>query len=177
MKQILIAMLLLTIVFPAKVGLSQQKFKVEPDSKIQIDSTESVLPDSPRTSSTAESGKVAWQAILSGGSLSASAGLKSRDALGQIAVGAATTQDYNIYQGFLQGFLLVESCRPGDANGDGMVDVDDAVYLLSYIFALGPEPPDFCCADVNGDGETNIDDVVFLVMYSFAGGPEPRRSC
>jgi hypothetical protein len=29
----------------------------------------------------------------------------------------------------------------GDANGDGTVNVADAVYLINYIFKGGPPPP------------------------------------
>ena len=31
-------------------------------------------------------------------------------------------------------------CMPGDANGDGAIDISDAVYLIGYIFGGGPTP-------------------------------------
>ncbi len=38
----------------------------------------------------------------------------------------------------------------GDANADGIVDIDDVVYLINYIFAAGPPP-----GDPDGDGIPN----------------------
>ncbi len=43
------------------------------------------------------------------------------------------------------------SCSTGDVNGDGTVDISDAIYLLSYLFASGPDPAPFdpaCCQPV-----------------------------
>ena len=55
--------------------------------------------------------------------------------------------------GFLSGVLVVsyslsssaapESCETGDVNGDGQVDMSDAVSLLGFLF-LGDEPPSIC---------------------------------
>jgi hypothetical protein len=35
----------------------------------------------------------------------------------------------------------------GDLNCDGLVDIDDIVYFVMYVFASGPPPK-----DPNGDG-------------------------
>ena len=40
-----------------------------------------------------------------------------------------------------RGKYLLLPLDSGDVNGDGMVDVGDAIYLLSYQFSDGPEPP------------------------------------
>ena len=51
----------------------------------------------------------------------------------------------------------------GDANGDGMVNVTDAVLVVNYL--LDQECPVFFFenADINGDEETNVSDVVGIV--------------
>lgn len=61
----------------------------------------------------------------------------------------------------------------GDANASGGVDIDDIVYLVSYIFTGGPEPSPYESADVNCSGMTDIDDIVWLIDYIFTGGSDP----
>lgn len=64
----------------------------------------------------------------------------------------------------------------GDVNGDGEVNMDDAIYLIRYLFINGPPPecePLTACGDVNGNGKVNIADIVYLINYSFLGGPPP----
>jgi hypothetical protein len=62
----------------------------------------------------------------------------------------------------------------GDADGSGVVDIDDVVYLIEYIFSDGPAPDPIEAGDADASGEIDIDDVVYLVNYIFAGGPEPQ---
>jgi hypothetical protein len=58
---------------------------------------------------------------------------------------------------------------PGDANGDGAVNVSDVVITISYI--LGNNPPGFNYnnADINGDGVINVSDVVGIVNIILGG--------
>jgi hypothetical protein len=58
----------------------------------------------------------------------------------------------------------------GDANGDGVIDISDVVYLLNYLFAHGPAPVPLEAGDCNCDG---VVDVVYLLNYLFAHGPAP----
>lgn len=53
--------------------------------------------------------------------------------------------------------------KPGDANGDGTVAVNDAVYTVNKI--LGAEAADFKfrAADMNNDGNILVNDVVLIV--------------
>lgn len=71
--------------------------------------------------------------------------------------------------------LITPEC--GDANASGGVDIDDVVFLISYIFAGGIAPDPIDVADVNCSGGVDIDDVVYLIMYIFAGGPGPCDEC
>jgi subtilisin family serine protease len=61
----------------------------------------------------------------------------------------------------------------GDANGDGVVNSADVVYLINYLFKGGPAPNPIQAGDVNEDGVINSADVVYLINYLFKGGPEP----
>jgi len=67
------------------------------------------------------------------------------------------------------------ACRPGDANGDGQVNVGDAVYIISYVFKGGPAPTPYakCSGDANGDCQCNVGDAVYTISYVFKGGPPP----
>jgi hypothetical protein len=66
-------------------------------------------------------------------------------------------------------------CRPGDANGDGEVNIGDAVYLIAYVFKGGPPPVPYalCSGDANCDCELNVGDAVYIIAYVFKGGPPP----
>ena len=61
----------------------------------------------------------------------------------------------------------------GDANGDGVINVSDAVHLINYLFISGPAPQPLAAGDANSDGLVNITDVVYLINYLFIDGPPP----
>ncbi len=61
-------------------------------------------------------------------------------------------------------------CIPGDADGNGILTISDAVYMINYIFAGGPAP---CNGDANCDCTLSISDAVYLINYIFSGGPAP----
>jgi hypothetical protein len=61
----------------------------------------------------------------------------------------------------------------GDANGDGVTNVSDVVYLINYLFINGPAPDPVLAGDVNCDGVVNVTDVVYLINYLFISGPPP----
>ena len=61
----------------------------------------------------------------------------------------------------------------GDANGDGVINSADVVYLINYLFKGGPAPVALEAGDVNCDGIINSADVVYLINYLFKGGPPP----
>jgi len=62
---------------------------------------------------------------------------------------------------------------PGDANGDGVCNVGDAVYIINYVFKGGAAPPCMAEADANGDGIANVGDAVYIINYIFKGGSAP----
>ncbi len=83
------------------------------------------------------------------------------------------------YQGAFQGACVTVGSPAvcGDANGDGGVDISDAVYLIAYIFSGGPAPSPYSTGEVNCDGSIDISDAVYLISYIFSGGPAPCAGC
>jgi hypothetical protein len=61
----------------------------------------------------------------------------------------------------------------GDADGSGAVDIDDAVFVIGYIFSGGPEPIPYESGDADCSGGVDIDDIVHLIGFIFSGGNIP----
>ena len=61
----------------------------------------------------------------------------------------------------------------GDANGDGVVNIADAIRALGYLF--GSESlPCFEAVDTNDDGQLNVADPIALLTWMFTpGSPAP----
>ena len=70
--------------------------------------------------------------------------------------------------------IFASTCMCGDADGNGIFTISDAVYLINFIFAGGPSPIPICHADADGNAIATISDAVFLINYIFAGGPAPH---
>ncbi len=73
----------------------------------------------------------------------------------------------------LASFHLLPEYICGDASGDSIIDVGDAVYVVNYVFKGGPAPDPLEGADVNGDGICDVGDAVHLINYIFRGGAAP----
>jgi 7,8-dihydropterin-6-yl-methyl-4-(beta-D-ribofuranosyl)aminobenzene 5'-phosphate synthase len=61
----------------------------------------------------------------------------------------------------------------GEGNGDGGIDISDAVFILFYLFTGGAVPSAVAALDSDGDGDVNISDAIFLLTYLFLSGPQP----
>lgn len=61
----------------------------------------------------------------------------------------------------------------GDANGDCMLELGDAIYVLNYLFKGGesPDPPQ--SGNANCDEVIDLGDAILLLNYLFKGGPPP----
>jgi uncharacterized delta-60 repeat protein len=96
------------------------------------------------------------------------------DSSGNLYVGAVT-----LFQETSWDFLTIKyspaqiAAQPGDANGDGLIDVADVVSMVSYLYRLGGPPCPWESGDPNCDGMINVGDVVYLINYLYRGGPPP----
>jgi hypothetical protein len=70
-------------------------------------------------------------------------------------------------------FTLTYGFVYGDANGDGIINLGDVVYLITYLYKDGPAPIPLLAGDVNCDGLVALGDVVYLITYLYKGGPPP----
>ncbi len=63
----------------------------------------------------------------------------------------------------------------GDYNGDGQVNIGDALYLIDYLFKDGiPPVGGEGRADANGDGYIDIADAVYIIKYVYGTISEPQ---
>jgi hypothetical protein len=64
---------------------------------------------------------------------------------------------------------MSEAKRSGDANGDGFVDLTDAVYLQRYTFSGGPAPSCDRLVDIVTDQSVDSSDSYPLLSHLFPG--------
>ena len=71
----------------------------------------------------------------------------------------------------VSGTINVTTGICGDINNDGFgPNVVDLTYLVSYLFAGGPPPPNLVLANVNGIPSVNVVDLTYFVQYLFSFG-------
>ncbi len=66
------------------------------------------------------------------------------------------------------------SFRRGDANGDGLVDITDGIFTLSFLFTGGVGPSCMAANDTDDNGDVEITDVIRLLSHLFLGGKAPE---
>ncbi|TSC75810.1 MAG: hypothetical protein G01um101431_1137 [Parcubacteria group bacterium Gr01-1014_31] len=62
--------------------------------------------------------------------------------------------------------------RRGDANGDGMVDISDPIFILNSLLPGGVQPGCQDAADADDNGQIQTQDAIAALKYMFTGGPE-----
>jgi hypothetical protein len=88
-----------------------------------------------------------------------------------------TLEDTVVVSFFVQSYIC------GDVSDDLLIDIDDVVYLIKWIFTGGPAPDPLISADVHRPASdcpnviVDIDDVTHLVSYIFVGGAPPNCDC
>jgi hypothetical protein len=65
--------------------------------------------------------------------------------------------------------------RRGDANGDGEIDISDALAILFHLFLANPPLACMDAADANDSGTLDISDAVFLLSCLFLGDTAPNE--
>ena len=63
--------------------------------------------------------------------------------------------------------------RSGDANSDGIVNIFDISFIVSYLYLSGSAPEPLELADVNHDGVNDIFDITFLIACIYLDSQEP----
>ncbi|RKX17468.1 MAG: hypothetical protein DRP51_10790, partial [Candidatus Zixiibacteriota bacterium] len=62
----------------------------------------------------------------------------------------------------------------GDANFDGLINILDVVYIISYLYRDGPPPqPITVTGDTDCDGNVNILDAVIIINFLYKGYDPP----
>ncbi len=81
------------------------------------------------------------------------------------------------------GYTCSTSCctptctaKPGDANGDGALSLQDIIVIGSHVFKGGAKPDPACQGDADGDGMLNLTDVIYLMNFVFKEEPDPIPS-
>lgn len=72
--------------------------------------------------------------------------------------------------------VVVSSVIPGDANGDGEVNVSDIVEIVNYIMGKPSSKFIFAAADFNNDSEVNVTDIVKVVSVIMSTNNAPMRA-
>jgi hypothetical protein len=124
--------------------------------------------------------QIKWQILCTGGNcgagnvvylLGASADYHMCGTIGQTSVGPGSSPSYDVNSGFWQDFL--GGFLRGDANGDGIIDLEDVIYLINYLYRCGPPPSPLEAGNSNCDGVLGVGDVVYLINYLLREGPRP----
>jgi hypothetical protein len=93
---------------------------------------------------------------------------------GQVALNDANGRAVGFVSSTKHSVSPPKSFKRGDANCDGCVDEDDAIFINNFLFIAGsPEP---CChdaADANDDGAITTADSIFILAYVSQNGPPP----
>lgn len=61
----------------------------------------------------------------------------------------------------------------GDCNDDGLFNIGDAIFTLSFLFTMGTEPACEDACDVNDDSLIDIGDGIYVLSALFVMGPAP----
>jgi parallel beta-helix repeat protein len=65
------------------------------------------------------------------------------------------------------GTFTISSIKKGDVNGDGKVDITDALFIAQYTVGLRTlTPTQLAAGDVNCDGKVDITDALFIAQYT-----------
>jgi hypothetical protein len=99
--------------------------------------------------------------------------------VGQLPPGDYTVQGIEVHNSLRNPLpeyanfqFTVLPCPCGDVDGNGSVNLSDALSLMDYVFGVD-DLPSAGKKDVNCDGKTTMADVVYLVWHIFGGGPDP----
>jgi hypothetical protein len=101
-------------------------------------------------------------------------GRKSFDAGNGVPGGTlfASVTDFTTYNGLAAVTPELWFLR-GRINGDGDLDISDAIALLGFLFLGGDAPDPIEAGDANDDNAVDIADPIFLLTFLFGSGSTP----
>lgn len=103
------------------------------------------------------------------GTASLTFGIEDTDLTADYALAVISSDIYEIYEENLPEETQEEPVMYGDANGDNIVNLKDAVLIRRYIAGGWEAEIDEKAADVNHDGVINLKDVVLIRRYIVGG--------
>jgi len=84
---------------------------------------------------------------------------------------------YKVYANDIRGNMGVSETRvvtvkpglpkTGDFNDDGTVNMQDAIYLVKYLYHIPGYEEIHADGDINSDGTVNMQDAIYLVKYLY----------
>jgi len=77
------------------------------------------------------------------------------------------------YSKVMIGGSVPGAFRRGEANGDGAIDISDAVATLGWLFLGSSEPWCLDAADSDDSGSIDLSDAVYTLQYLFLAGDPP----
>jgi hypothetical protein len=92
-----------------------------------------------------------------------------------VSVSGDFSNGYWIDGGYTYDRVTFIGLIEGDANGDDIVDIGDAVCICHHLYRGGPEPVPWETADPDGDSSITPADAVYLFNYVFTDGPAPTH--
>ena len=111
---------------------------------------------------------VPWFSADGGGGTSIGGDFTLDGTIGQPDAGRLTGGDFVVEGGFIPGVAVppVVAGTCGDLNGDGVINVFDAITLLQIIVGIvEPTPTQLKVGDVVGDGMINVFDAISLLQH------------
>jgi hypothetical protein len=69
---------------------------------------------------------------------------------------------------------VLRKFRRGDSNNDGVVNIADGIWILSYAYRGGRVPPCLDAADANDDGRIDQTDAIVVIYYQLLNGAPPK---
>ncbi len=104
-----------------------------------------------------------WFSLDGGGGTSANGDFTLDGTIGQPDAGRLTRGDFAVEGGFIPGVavLPVVAGTCGDLDGDGIVDVSDAIIILQIVVGLvNPSSTQQTLGDLNRDGIIDVADAI-----------------
>ena len=104
--------------------------------------------------------------IDGGGGTSAGNGFELSATIGQPDAGFMSGDDFELQGGFWTSAAPAAAC-PGDADGDGDIDITDLGFVLSQFGMVGPGLE----GDLDGDGDVDVTDLGIVLANFGAACP------